>query len=429
MQGKYFRYFFENTDEGLFQTGCVYDKEKQETINYIYMVGSYCRNTRQMGRPYLYDEKSRIPEIIDILVMGCYTVKYINKLIEIVKSHSIKTIILPYLAPIQRLALVEEAKDRGVANKDAIRYLQDPYQFLKKFGIENIYFLYENGEVITREPEELVPGFHFELLDHESMKLIREMEGYSIPAVRAGYIVEIGWLFYFGVYGLDMQILSEFTRDYFSYIENIHEISENIQEDYASQMKRLIQEYLRKFGSCSATTVIMYEGPLYAFPNENETFLTEKEFCREERGEVRTRCRDDSRCLCTISCIYQKDYDNINCRRDKMRDKARLGLLLLGNVNLNRYFSEIEVRFWILKPRIRGVCVPNCGNGEDWNHKILNISKVKDRIYWICGKHEITSVGVVSDIVLSRSNNRFLTIEDGGVCCLSGYIIPKEDID
>ncbi len=60
---------------------------------------------------------------------------------------------------------------------------------------------------------------------------------------------------------------------------------------------------------------------------------------------------------------------------------------------------------------------------------MLRFSAKKDRVYWICVKHEITSAGVVNDIVLSASNNRFLPIDEEIGCCLSGYIVPKEDID
>ena len=107
----------------------------------------------------------------------------------------------------------------------------------------------------------------------------------------------------------------------------------------------------------------------------------------------------------------------------------RIGMLVLGNVNLNRYYADIRKRFLIISPRIRGIVIPNCGNGEDWNHQVLSFSPSENRVYWICCKRDITSVGVVGDIVLSSPNNRLLMIEDSQGCCLSGYIIPKEDLE
>lgn len=429
MRGRYFRYLFENQAGGLFHSGSVYDKERQKTTNYIYMVGSYCRNARLKKFSNLCKEEDTIPERIDILIIGGYTAKYIKKLIRIVENHEIETVILPYLAPIQRLVLVEEAKEGSETAKETIRFLQDPYLFLKGYGIANIYFLYGNGTVIHREPEELEEGCYFELADMELLQLIREMEGYSIPVVRAGYIVKNGWLFYFGVYGLDIQILSSFTRDYFSHIENIHEISDNINEDYVNQMKRFIKEYLRKFGNSPATTVVMFEGPLYAFSSENESFMTEKEFSRKEHCEAWIKYQKDSSCTCTIRCMHKKDHDVMQHHKTEGMEESRFGMLMLGNANLNCYLSEIVARFWKVRNRIRGIGVPNCGSSEDWNHQILSFSAPEDRIYWICGKHDITSSNVVSDIVLSSSSNRFLTVDDSRGCCLAGYLVPKEDMD
>ena len=370
-----------------------------------------------------------IPERIDILVMGCYNADFVSRLMDIIAEHRIHMVILPYLVPIQRLALAEELKKANMATEEAIRFLQDPYQFLKECGISYIYFLYGNGAAIGRSLQELSRGIHFELADRNVLELIQEMEGYRVPVVRAGYIVENDWLFYFGVYGIDIQVFSDFTRDYFSHLENIHEVSENVQEDYANQMKRLLLEYLKRFDASPATTVAMFEGPLYADPQENDSFMTEKEFGRKMSCERWARYGDDNRCMCTISCVYGKDYDNLNSGKKKGWDESRFGMLMLGNVNLNRYITDVAARFWILKGSIRAICISNCGSGEDWNHQVLKLSDGGDRIYWICNKHDMTSAGVVNDIALSAPNNRFLAIDSNWGCCFSGYIVPKEDID
>lgn len=425
MRGRYFRYLFEKLGGGLFHIGSVYDRENQITMSYIYMAGSsgMCPEGEDAFRG-----NEALPEEIDLLVVGSYTACQIYRLIEIVQSRNIKTAILPYLVPIQRLALAEEAKEDGRASGEAVRFLRDPYLFLKELHIENIYFLYGNGVVLDRQPENVNAGFHFEAADQESLFLIREMEGYSVPVIRAGYLVEKGCLFYFGVYGLDIRGFYEFIRDYFSHIENIGQMSENEREDYDSQMKRLVQEYLRKFGNSPTTTVAMFTGPLYASHSDNDSFMTEKEVCMSECRTRRGKNGSDSRHACVISCTHGKDYDTIQ-RHKRSAGESRFGMLMLGNVNLNRYSSEIMKRFEGIASRIRGVSVPNCGSGEEWNHRILRFSGVKDRIYWICAKHEITSAGVVSDIVLSSPNNRFLSVDEKCCCCISGYIVPKEDMD
>lgn len=421
MLSRYFRYLFEKLDDGMFHSGYIYDKTEEKTTNYVYMAGSYCRNIIPKRNQDAHIEMGAIPDVVDILVIGGYTPAYIKKLIVLVKEHDVKTIILPYLAPIQRLVLAEEIGDHGDNGRETIRFLQDPYLFLKEIGIDNIFFLYGNSSELGREPEELETGYHFEMADTDALKLIWEMEGYSIPVVKAGYIIENGWLFYFGVYGMDLQVLSSFTRDYFSHIENIHEMSANINEDYMDQMKKLVQKYLRKFGTSPATTIAMFEAPVNASPKDNDSFMSETEFDRKEHCGAGTH-------TCFIRCMHNKDYDTMQHHKNKDMDEPRFGMLILGNVSLNRYLTEIVTRFWKVRLRVRGISVPNCGNSEDWNHQILSIFSLKDRIYWICSQNERTSAGVVSDIVLSSPNNRFLTLNEEKGGCFSGYLVSKENI-
>lgn len=430
MLGRYFRYLFENLDEGLFHSGSIYDKEEQRTTNYIYMAGSYRRNNRTSQKERAaanHQEVDTIPEKVDILVVGAYTVTYIRKFIDIVKHHKVDTVVLPYLAPIQRLVLMEESKSGSDEEKEIRRFLQDPYLFLKDFCINHIYFLYGNGTTINREPEELESGSHFEAADKETLRLIEEMEGSEIPVVRAGYIVENNWLFYFGVYGLDVWAFSDFTKEYFNDIENIPKESEEVREYYILQLKSFIREYLRRFGSSPATTIAMFHGPLHALPSENESLLTEKEFNRRERCEAWMKYQDEGKCTCAIRCMYKKDHDVIQNRKTGETQESRFGMLMLGNANLDSCLEEIFKRFRMIQNRIRGIGVPNCGNQEDWNHRILGLGSLKERIYWICEKHELTSPGVVSDIILASSHNRFLMLDENHGCCFTGYLHTKED--
>lgn len=425
MRARYFRYLFENQEWGLIHSGCIYDREKSKSTNYMYLAGGCGELHKQNDRAG--EDADVLPDCIDILVVGGYAAECLNKLIAMIRRHKITTIILPYLAPIQRLVLVEEMNKQGQAGRELIRFLQDPYLFLNNQGIKNIYFLYGNGPMLDRAPEELAFGCHFEDADRESIRLIHEMEGYSVPVVRAGYIVENEWLFYFGVYGPDVEILHGFTRDYFSHLENIHQVSDNPDEDYLGQMKKLIQEFRRKFGVFPATTVVMFGCPINASPQENDSFMSEKEFAGNEICRELMKREDGSVSSCFIRCRYLKDYDTMLRHKDKQDNEPRFGILLLGNVNLNRYSAEIINRFWKIRFRIRGIGVPGCGNSEYWNHQILGIMSDRDRMYWICSRNKSTSAGVINDIALSAVYNRLLVIGKNEGVCFTGYLIPRED--
>lgn len=427
MRTRYFRYLFENLDEGLFHSGCIYDKENGKSTNYIYMAGNYCRNLKPKKVRNVESEKETIPEVVDILIMGGYSIAYIKRLIYIVKNFEVKKVILPYFAPIQRLVLTEYIIERDEYAKECVHYLQDPYAFLREIGIENIYFLYNNDAGLYREPEELPEGCRFEPADAQTLHLVKEMEGYELPVVKAGYIIENKWLFYFGSYGLELQVLSEFTKEYFRHAEHVHHTLHGKTNDYMHQMQELIQEYIRKFGSASATSIAMFLGPLYGSPRENDSFMVEKEFSRRERCKAWLKQKHDNCCTCVIRCMHDKDYDIMQHHKDIGRDEPRFGMLLLGNVNLKMFYSQVADRFQKLRTRVRGIAIPNCGNKEDWNVNILQMSSAQERIYWICTRHDTTAPIVVNDIVLYSSNNRFLCLDKEMGSCISGYIVPKEE--
>lgn len=211
------------------------------------------------------------------------------------------------------------------------------------------------------------------------------------------------------------------------FVEKVKDNSE-----VGKESARFLQDpylYLKKFGNAPTTTVVMFEGPLHTSTVENDSILTEKEFSRRECCEAWQQYAWDSRCVCAIRCMYSKDHDVMKHHKSKEVKNARFGMLMLGNVNLNRYLSEIMARFESVWLRIRGISVPSCGDGEDWNNGILKAYSPDDRIYWICVKNEITSLGVVNDIVLSASSNRFFTVDEEWGCCFSGYLIPRADMD
>lgn len=424
MQARYFRYLFENSSDGIFHSGSIYDKAAGKVTNYIYLLGNDCRDAVFHRKRAVQITTEHMPQKLDIIVMGSYTAEYIKKLLEILETHKAETIILPYLTPIQRLVFAEETQ----GNKEAARFLQDPYMFLKNKGIANIYLLYGNGSAIGREPEELEFGCQFEAADEETLRLIREMEGYAVPVVKAGYMIENGWLFYFGMFGLDIQKLSEFTKEYFSHIENIDVLSENRKEDYRNQMKNLVKEYMGKFGSAQATTIAMYEGPLNASQKENDSFMAQKEFSGKD-GCSAWVCTPNKESSCTIRCLYQRDYDTMQRHKSRLEQETRFGILMLGNVNLNVSLSEIVTRFWRLHDRIRGIGIADGGNRESWNPQILNFLSAKDRLYWICNKNRKLSSEVISDIILSSPQNRFLAVQEKEGVCFSGYLIPKETVE
>lgn len=425
MQARYFRYLFENQEDGLIHSGCIYDKIEEETTNIIYLAGNYNR-MEPWKKGKSKDKEYKIPKKVDILVLSDYTTLYVKKFLSIIKNYEVDTVILPYLAPVQRLILLMDIEPKSIEEKNASRFLREPYHYLKELSIPNIYFLYGNAESNQTSPEEWESGNHFEAADPDAQRLVNDMEGYYMPVVRAGYVIKNRWLFYFGCYGLDMKVLYSFTREYFGRLESIYRFCNRESEVYTWQIKKLKKDYKFKFKDAPVTTVAMFEGPLDCSAQENDSFMVEKEFSDKQACEA-WMGKDSNPCNCEIKCIYSKDYDTMQSHKDKKRVNTRFGILLLGNINLNRFLPEIVTRFWELRERIRVITVPNSGAEEEWSKQALVFSSPQDRVYWLCCKQKFTSSDVVSDIVLTNPGNRFINVPENMGSCFSGYLIPRDE--
>lgn len=429
MKARYFRYLFENQNDGLYHSGSIYDRLEEKITNYIYMVGNYAPTMPYQSKAKWKEEADAIPENVDILTVGGYSAAYIEKLISIVSRRKVDTIILPYLTPVQRLLLTIEINGNKLIGRECIHFLQDPYQYLNELCIPNIYFLYGNGEVTSKSPEEWAEGSHFDLADAETLRLVKEMEGYYIPIVKAGYLTTNGWLFHFGCYGMNLKVLSNFTKEYFGHLENIYKFSDQENEDYMWQIKKLVKDYRKKFSNAAVSTVAMFEGPLDCASADNDSFMVQKEFTSKEYCKPWLSTMVEGKCNCEFRCIHNKDYDTMQSHKNKERKDTRFGMLLLGNTNLNRYLPEVVTRFWGLRERIRAIAVPNSGTVTDWNIQVLGFSSDQDRMYWLCGKQGFTSPEVIRDITLSTPCNRFVNLTESTGCCFSGYLIPRDNME
>lgn len=102
-------------------------------------------------------------------------------------------------------------------------------------------------------------------------------------------------------------------------------------------------------------------------------------------------------------------------------------MMLLGNVDFNRYLSTIKKRFACVIDQIRAITLPECGKREYWNRQCLSFMYGKDTKYWICGLARETSPAVISDIVVADPRNHVVTISEEFGFCFSGYLVATAE--
>lgn len=389
MKARYFRYQYENTQDGILQSGCIWDRRVDKKTTYLYAAGEYAGIPR-IARDQEKKWGRKEPEtILDIFVLGAYTVPYICRLLEILQEQGVRTVVLPYIPPMIRLSMMTYIEKNGKTDRELQRFLGAPYSYLKEQGVENIYLLYGNGQMLPREQDNLLEGHYFERVDRRIQEMVTEMEGVFIPVYYAGYIVENQWLYYFGTYGVEMQMNTGVKLE--------------------------------------LDTITMFTGPLYARNREMECMLTTKVFTREQHCNIQIKEEYET---CALKCLYRNDYDRndydmLKKHMDSKHEMLRVGLLNLGNVNLNTSLKNVIARYGSVVEQVRGISVPNSGKEAFWNEKLLSVFTGTDLEYYICACDKNTGDKVIRDIALSSAYNRFINVNEEFAYCFSGYLVEK----
>lgn len=385
MDRQYFRYQYENSGDGIVQSGCIWNSAKEKKTNYLYLAGEYTKSPKFKHQGEGGLKKLSPDSVLDIFVLGTYTVSYLRELMEILDERVVKTVVMPYVSPENRLYMMEYIQTRGDFPERLREFVGAPYTYLKKKKVENVYLIYGNGEVLTKNTGDPEEGHHFNLLDKAGLDKIEKAEGVRIPVYQAGYIVENQWLYYFGFYGADYDIKAERTV---------------------------------------WSTITMFTGPVRVQNKNTDCIFAAKVFTREQQCSAEISGNYES---CDLKCMHRNDYDILKKHLDNMHEELRVGLLNLGNVNLKADMYEVIHRYGAFLNQVRGISVPNCGNIHWWNKRIISFFTGTDYIYYGCRSDVNTSPEVIGDIVAASSFNRIANVNEEFAYCFSGYLVPKEE--
>ena len=186
MEARYFRYQYENTQDGILQSGCIWDRRVDKKTTYLYAAGEYAGIPRiarirekKWGRKRAGDNLRHLcsrciyrsiylPSVRNIAGAGC-------------KNRS------PSLYTADDPAEYDDIYRKNGRDRPGItKILGAPYSYLKEQGVENIYLLYGNGPMLPREQDALLEGHYFERVDRRIQEMVTEMEGVFIPVYYAG---------------------------------------------------------------------------------------------------------------------------------------------------------------------------------------------------------------------------------------------------
>lgn len=412
MGTRLFRYLFENTSNAIVMTGCTWDKDAQEQVRYAYSCEMSHHN-------WHINKKNGIKHVlcgsspVKLFFMGTFFIEDAERLIYAIHNGKLDTVIIPYVAPIQRFLIAQTMIMRGQQNQEVMGFLQNPYLYMQKAPVKKFYFIYGNGKTFEKTEDELYPGYYLEDQDQEILDIIEDMEGYSIPVKKAGYIVDNRMLFYFGYFGVDLRMVHQFVSQYTQkgQLENFDK----------RRLQKMLLFYRKEFGDPEMDALTLFCSPLEVVASKTDSVLNlivvDKEaLCHADIEQ------DEGRC--TVKCMLYNDSDVCRCHRTEDAE-LRAGVLLLGNVRMNVYFQELKQRYQCIENQIRAITLPSCGHIQNWNRDILQLDTKKNVLFWICTLQPQTSDRVIREIKINNARHRIVGLTENYGCCFNGFLTEK----
>lgn len=414
MDARLFRYLFENTSHAIVMTGCTWDKEANQQIRYAYSCETKHSNwrvsCRKKAKEILYSDGP-----IDLFVMGSFSIADIERLIYAIRYGKTDTVILPYVPPIQRFMLLQDIALRGMGeyHSDVAEFIRAPYLYLVNSSVRKFYFIYGNGKIYQRKEKTWYPEHQFECQDEVILNMIEELEGYRIPVVKAGYIIDNRMLFYFGYYGVNLHLITKFVKQYLKEgpIEKFDE----------RRLQKMLLLCKNEFGDPGMDSLTMFCSPIEVIATKtdcvfNAIVIDKEDFCHANIES------DEGRC--SLKCMLYNDYDVCHCHRTEEAE-LRAGVLLLGNVNLNKYMTELKQRYHVINDQIRAITLPNCGNKNNWNSELMEFDVRKNAVFWICPLQSQTPDKVLREIKSKNARYRIIGLNENYGSCFNGFLTEK----
>lgn len=414
MDVRLFRYLFENTSNAVIMSGCIWDKGVQEQLRYVYsceMNHNPLEQCQSNGDGLmLYDGSP-----VHLFIMGSFSLADAQRLIHTIRQDAVEMVVIPYVAPIQRFLVMQMVLEQGVKDDDLIEFIKAPYLYLKKSRVKRFFFIYGNGKAFEKTKTEMYPGLYFEPQDDDILDIIEEMEGYRIPVVKAGHMINNRMLFQFGYFGIDLYRIRHFLYHYAKGVR-IAKIDER-------QIMKMLLAYRKSFSDCGMETLTMFCSPTEIIATQTDcvlnTIVIDKEdFCHADIE------KDDGRC--TIKCMLYNDYDVCHCHRTEDQE-LRAGILLLGNIKLSKHLQELKYHYRMIYSQIRAVSVPNCGNIYNWENSLTDMDVKKNAVFWICPLCSHMQNQVLTEIKAKNARYRIIILDEEYGCCFNGFLTEKED--
>ncbi|MCK4351790.1 MBL fold metallo-hydrolase [candidate division WOR-3 bacterium] len=358
---------------------------------------------------------------IDLIIISHLHDDHVIGLEELLNGISVKTVILPYLTPLERLIV---ALMKINLPNWYYRFLSDPIVFLLERGVDRIVLIGgsegEEGFTIPRWPEGEGPENKMSRLllkkelpdDKELQEKIKENEadkwldylntGKVLVKRHTGYVTVSGfWLFRFFNYKIEEKNVVQFNNCLrnkninTTNNEKIRQVIENKKK--RNELKGCYKELNKDLNN---TSLMVYHGPIGGL-HISTRFFTNLFF---------PTCP---------SLYYRYAFPMLaSCYRS-------IGCLFTGDIDLNHKWNEIEKHFTPCFSNISIVQIPHHGSRKNWGKNPNLLSKISDFSLWIASagisnRFGHPYIGVTEDIY--RKGASFYWVNEYNSIIIEGEI-------
>lgn len=393
MASRKFRYMFHAVPTGTIFTSSAWKVGSEDCDNLIYMGGSNHKLGETADRDIKTEAKEHCREDIpldvfehaDMAVLGDFDIPHIKHFLELLMSVPVGAVFYPVVTPECRQAVLEKidyicslekgryelGNEKLVTYEEMIQFLQHPYFYLaKRYKRTAIYPISGNGAIYMGGEADAVA---MDPLPEDEMVQIRRVEGYEIPAVRAGYIVKNDMLYQFGSFGESLSL-------YISPLNN-----GPAHDDCQLQVKNTVK----------------------------------REDCNTMEAATSGRC--------SAYCMFKSDWEV--CKKHNRQEMPYHinGMMLPGSLDWNEYGSQFIQRFATPLSKTRVIMVPGNGQAVYWNKMLAKLDTKGHHRFWVGGGK--INDKVLKDIICINGDHRFLKVDENSGVCVVGIITPLNRLE
>lgn len=358
---------FNDIGQGLFYSG----KLDNSTWNYSFIYDCGTLSKQEYVKEAIREVTHGL-QLLDLLVISHLDYDHVSGLEALLNSVSVNTVILPYMKPIERLALY--TKNIGSYHTtEYYKFLEDPVGYLINHKVERIILLKGEDSAphqsVDRKDMKSESNKPINLYFEDSETLLNEIRECEPNITRfenvlfkkhdGCLIVYRVWQFRFFNQPSNEENLCKFTQslnDSKLDVSTHEKILELLKDE--DKREKLKNSYTKIFSKINLTSIVMYHGPI--------------------GDEIRVKTFFSK---FSNSRVPYFDSPRYNSHDYISEEENYYGTVLFGDTNLSYKIDNILMHFGALLQSILVVSTPHHGSKHSWNEKIL--TEINDFSFWI----------------------------------------------